>query len=159
MQPKTRPVKILFAESDSEHAKQLNEAFKGLPTSTEIHHMVDAKTVLDFLLHKDAYESVPRPDMIILGLDLTSGSAAQVIDAVKGNEDLRAIPVIVFSRSTDEIHRSDCYDRGANAYVAKPASPEEFSEVIRVLEKFWMRTARLPGLQEMNFFSTGASFS
>ncbi len=159
MQPRTKPVKILFAEGGTYDADRLSEAFRGLPTSTEIHHMKDAAAVLDFLSHKDAYDSVPRPDMILLGLDLDNGSAAQVLDAVKGDADLRAIPVIVFSGSAEEEHRRDCYSRGANAYVLKPADPADFSKVVEILEKFWMRTARLPGLQEMNFFSTGASFS
>ncbi|CCQ74841.1 response regulator [Magnetospira sp. QH-2] len=157
MQPRTRPVKILFAEADADDARRLSEAFKALPTSTEIHHVETGGALIDFVTGKD--DSAPRPDLILLGLELPPESGREVLIELKSSEALRAIPVIVFSRSANEADRRTCYDLGANAFVRKPDDPEAFVQAVQALEKFWMQTARLPGLQEMNFFSTGASFT
>ncbi|GAB6051511.1 response regulator [Magnetospira thiophila] len=157
MQPRTRPVKILFAEANADDARRLSEAFKSLPTSTEIHHVETGNALRDFVNRKD--DSVPRPDLIILGLELPPDSGREVLADLKSAESLRAIPVIIFSRSNSVEDRRTCYDLGANAFICKPEDPAAFEEAVRALEKFWMQTARLPGLQELNFFSTGATFA
>lgn len=159
MQPRTRPVKILFAEHHSEYARMLSEAFADLPTLTEIHHVDDGRAAVDFVSQTGSYASAPRPDMILLGLELPPESGKEILKKIKLDKNLRAIPVIVFASSEESSDRIDCYNLGANAYVRKPSDPDQFRAAVEVIERFWMRTARLPGLQEMNFFSTGASFS
>jgi two-component system, chemotaxis family, response regulator Rcp1 len=110
----------------------------------KINSVEDGAKALAFLLHRGEYAGASKPDLVILDLNLPKRDGLAVLTAIKANQELRRIPVVIFSTSklSKDIARS--YELGANCYVSKPGNLNEFFAVMRSIEQFWFGSVTLP---------------
>ena len=137
-------VDVLLVEDDPGDALMIREAFEAHEMTHTLHHVVDGVEALAFLRREGAYAGSPRPDLVLLDLNLPRVDGREVLKAVKGDPDLRAIPIVVLttSEADEDILRS--YDLHANAYVTKPVDFERFIEVVRLTDEFFVNVVKLP---------------
>ena len=110
----------------------------------QINSAVDGAEALAFLLRRGNYASAPKPDLVLLDLNLPKRDGLSVLTAMKANPNLRRIPVVIFSTSQllQDIDRS--YELGANCYISKPGNLTDFFSMMRSIEEFWFGSVTLP---------------
>ena len=135
------PIEILLVEDNLADVRLTQEAFKAAGVPNRLHVARDGVEALSML--RDATGAVPRPDLILLDLNLPRKDGREVLEDIKQDETLRHIPVVIFSTSQSEQDVARGYRLGANAFVTKPVDVERFFQVIQSLEQFWLDTARL----------------
>ncbi len=140
----TKPVEILLVEDNPADARLTVEAFKEGKVSNNLNIVVDGVTAMSYLRQEGDYAEVPRPDIILLDLNLPRKDGREVLAEVKEDPDLRRIPVIILTTSRDEKDVIAAYNLHGNCYITKPADLDEFMEAIRSIEDFWLTTANLP---------------
>ena len=112
-------------------------------------HVVNAcSDVLPFLRREGSFRDSPRPDLIILDLDLANGQECDTLTEIKDDQELRRIPLVILAKNDAPALAGRAYDLRANAYVRKPKDPDHFMEMIRGVVRFWLELARLPGQGE-----------
>ncbi|OAQ52684.1 chemotaxis protein CheY [Natrinema mahii] len=138
------PARILLVEDNPGDVRLTKEAFKQGRIENDLYVVSDGTEALDFLSRRGEYADAPRPDLILLDLNLPGKDGEAVLEDLKVDPKLRSIPVIVLtsSRAEEDIVRS--YELHANAYLTKPVDPDEFIETVRAFEKFWFSVVRLP---------------
>jgi CheY-like chemotaxis protein len=137
-------VDVLLVEDDPGDALMIREAFEAHSITHRLHHVVDGVEALAFLRQEDGYAGSPRPDLVLLDLNLPRMDGREVLKAVKSDPVLRAIRIVVLttSEADEDILRS--YDLHANAYVTKPVDLDRFIEVVRRTDEFFTSVVRLP---------------
>ena len=140
----TEPVDILLVEDNPGDVRLTREAFAGAELDCELHVVGDGEAALDFLHRRGAHETAPRPDLVLLDLNLPRMSGLEVLEAIAEDPALRRLPVVVLTSSTAEEDVVESYEQCSNAYLTKPVDPDEFVEVVRRFEAFWLETATLP---------------
>ena len=136
---------ILLVEDNLGDARLVREALHEAGAAAALHHVPDGNEALAFLRRQGAHEAAPRPDLILLDLNLPRKSGREVLAEIKTDATLRRIPVVVLTSSQSDDDILSVYNLHANCYVPKPADLERFLTVIRSIEHFWFTTARLPG--------------
>jgi len=134
---------VLLVDDNPADAALVQEASAGGKYQSHIEHVIDGEKATAYLHREEQYTEALRPDLIILDLNLPGKDGRKVLGEVKSDPDLRAIPVIVFSTSQAPQDIARCYELGANCYVNKPVSLEDFFSAIRSIEEFWFQTASL----------------
>lgn len=139
-----RPVEVLLVEDNPGDVRLTQEAFKEGRVLVNLTVAADGVEALDVLNRRGRFTNAQRPDLILLDLNLPRKSGREVLQEVKASDDLRRIPVIVMTTSKAEadIHRA--YNLNANCYVTKPVELDEFLEVVRSIEDFWLTIVTLP---------------
>ena len=140
----TPPIDILLVEDNPGDVELTREAFAESAVPSEIHVARDGESALAFLRREGEHARSPRPDLILLDLNLPGLDGKTVLAAIKADPELRPIPVIVLSSSQAEDDVVRAYQLQANCYVAKPVGFGRFSEIIRAIEQFWFSTVKLP---------------
>ena len=135
------PIDILLVEDNPADVRLAQEAFKDARVPNRLHVARDGVEALSML--RDATGAVPRPDLILLDLNLPRKDGREVLQDIKQDEALRHIPVVILSTSQSEHDIAGSYRLGANAFVTKPVDIDRFFQVIRSLEQFWLDAARL----------------
>ncbi len=138
------PVRILLVEDNPGDVRLTREAFECGRIDTDLYVVSDGTDALEFLNQWGEYGDVPRPDLILLDLNLPRMDGEEVLERLGVDDNLRQIPVIVLTSSCAENDIVRSYDRHANAYLTKPVDPGEFIETVRAFENFWFSVARLP---------------
>jgi CheY-like chemotaxis protein len=138
------PVTILLVEDNPAEVRLASEAFLEWKTPMNLHSVSDGVEALQFLRHEAPYESAPRPDLMLLDVNLPRMDGKTVLSDIKNDPELAAIPVIVMTTSTDNAEIDDLYRLHANAFVPKPMDLNAFFDVIKNIETFWIHTAALP---------------
>ncbi|MGW0802048.1 response regulator [Nonomuraea sp. NPDC002799] len=140
-----QPIEVLLVEDDPGDELITREAFEDNKINNNLHVVRDGLEALDFVYRRGAYAEAPRPDLILLDLNLPKYDGRQVLEQVKGDPELRAIPVVVLTTSSAEEDILRSYKLFANAYVTKPVDLERFLAVIRQIDEFFVTVVRLPG--------------
>jgi CheY-like chemotaxis protein len=135
---------ILLVEDNPGDARLAQEALTENHVNHILYHVDDGLQALDFLHKKGVYHSSPRPDLILLDLNLPKINGHQVLAEIKSDESLRKIPVVVLSISHSEKDIERSYELNANCYVTKPLDINEFIEVFGMIQNFWLKTVKLP---------------
>jgi chemotaxis family two-component system response regulator Rcp1 len=135
---------ILLVEDNPADVFLTKEALAESKIAHHLHDVGDGKHAMSFLRKQDKYASVPRPDLILLDLNLPVKDGREVLAELKADEDLKLIPIIVLTTSALEKDISTAYNLNANCYVVKPMDFNEFCTVIKSIENFWFKTAKLP---------------
>jgi CheY-like chemotaxis protein len=138
---------ILLIEDSPEDTEAMRRAFKRAGLANPIHHCMDGDEALDFLFQRNQYaepDKAPRPAIILLDLNLPGTDGREVLAEIKQNENLKLIPVLVLTTSSDERDIEKCYRAGANSYVIKPVDFGGFMEAIQRLSDFWFEVVVLP---------------
>jgi CheY-like chemotaxis protein len=138
---------ILFVEDSDEDFETAIRAFKKSGMANPFHRCVDGDSAIDYLTRKGIYadtQKFPRPELILLDLNLPGTDGREVLDVIKANPDLKTTPVIVLTTSGDEKDIQSCYSAGANSYIQKPVSLEGFIKAIQTLSEYWFEVVILP---------------
>ncbi len=138
------PFEILLVEDNAGDARLLKEAFRDIDTPCNINVVKDGVDALRFLYRQDEFFSSPRPDLILLDLNLPRKDGREVLADVKQNESVKSIPVIVLTTSSSEKDIQTAYGLYANSYIKKPVDLDEFEHVVKTIEQFWLKLAFLP---------------
>ena len=138
------PVEILLTEDNPGDARLTEEALERSDLASNLHVAGDGVEAMEFVRREGDHADAPRPDLILLDLNVPRKDGREVLGAIKRDEDLRRIPVVVLSssRSREDIVQS--YDRHANAYLTKPVDFDGFVDVVNKLEGFWLGAVELP---------------
>jgi len=144
MSPSRVAIEILLVEDNEGDARLTREAFKDGKLHNGLHHVRDGVEALAFLRREGAYRNVPSPDLILLDLNLPRRDGREVLAEIKGDADLKHIPVVVLTTSNDEQDILRSYNLHANCFITKPVRLEDFLHVVRSIEDFWLTIVRLP---------------
>jgi len=141
----TAPFDILLVEDEPADAHLVRSALQEGRVFCKLHHVVDGIDALAFLRHQgEQYQSVPRPDMILLDLNMPRMNGGEFLAVVKADEALKAIPVVVLTTSDVERDIIASYHLGAAGYITKPVDMEQFIDAIRQVGDYWFVLTRLP---------------
>jgi len=139
-----RPIEILLVEDNPGDVRLTVEAFKEGKVRNRLHAVGDGLAALAFLLRTGRHADAPRPDLILLDLNLPGKDGREVLAEIKADPALRRIPVVVLTTSEAEQDILTCYNVNANCYIHKPMSLDAFLRVVRSIEDFWLTVVTLP---------------
>ena len=137
-------VDILLVEDSPGDVRLTREAFGEANVLVRMHVAADGVEAMEFLQHKGPQSQAPRPDLILLDLNLPRMDGRQVLARLKDDPDLKAIPTIVLTTSSADIDIATSYALAANCYLTKPAQLDEFEALVRSINDFWLTKAKLP---------------
>jgi len=142
--PYARPIEILLVEDSPSDAQLAIEALQAAKIANRLNHVEDGVEAMQFVRRQGPYRDAPRPDLILLDLNLPRKDGREVLEELKEDADLKAIPVVILttSRSEQDVLRS--YKLHANCYITKPVDFTQFMEVVRSIEHFWLTIVTLP---------------
>lgn len=142
-----RPVEILLVEDNPGDVELTRDAFADSTMPNHIHVAGDGVEALDFLHRNGPYADAPRPDVILLDLNMPRMDGKELLSLIKNDADLKAIPVVVLSSSEAATDIGKSYRLHANCYVSKPGELAQFMRVVHAVEDFWLVMATLPDRQ------------
>jgi chemotaxis family two-component system response regulator Rcp1 len=137
-------IQILLVEDRPGDTRLTKEAFHHRGKPLQLHHAWDGVEAMDFLKRKGSFEDAPRPDLILLDLDIPEMDGREVLARVKGDPNLMAIPTIILTTSDSAADILLCYKLHANCYLQKPANWDEFDYLVTSIDRFWLTKAKLP---------------
>ena len=138
-------VVVLLVEDDPGDQKLVKVSFKKQRIANELHIVSSGEEALDFLYQRDKYSSgVPRPDLILLDLNMPGMGGKEFLRRMKEDEDLKTIPVVILTTSDSDQDILDSYNLQASGYVKKPVDMEEFRDAIKEIGEYWFVICKLP---------------
>jgi CheY-like chemotaxis protein len=143
-QPACRPIEILMVEDNPGDVRLTVEALKEAKVRNNLHTAEDGVEALAFLRREGRYAEAPRPDLVLLDLNLPKKNGREVLAEIKNDPDLRRIPVVILTVSQAEQDIVKSYNLHANCYITKPVDLDQFLEVVKSIENFWLTVVMLP---------------
>ncbi len=138
------PIEILMIEDNLSDIVLVREALNEGKVRKKIHAVCDGVQAMDFLYRQGDFAEAPRPDLILLDLNIPRKNGWEVLVEIKADPELCSIPVVVLSTSQEEEDISKSYSSHANCFITKPVTFDGFLEVMRGLEDFWFKLVSLP---------------
>jgi len=138
------PIEILLVEDNPGDERLTREALKEGKVYHKLHWAKDGVEAMDFLQRRGKHRDAPRPDIILLDLNLPKKDGREVLLEIKQDPELRAIPVVILTTSQAEEDVLRSYDLHANCYVTKPVDLEKFIVVVQSIDRFWLTVVTLP---------------
>lgn len=138
------PIKILLVEDSPSDAELAMETLGTSKFLTNLDVVEDGVQALDYLYQRGEYANTPRPDMILLDLNLPKKSGLEVLAEIKSDPDLTMIPVVVLTTSAADEDIIASYSLYANCYITKPVDFHQFTNLVKLIENFWLTVAKLP---------------
>ena len=142
--PNAKPIDVLLVEDDPGDTLMIREAFEDNKVRNRLTCVTDGVQALEYLRREGEHAGAARPDLILLDLNLPRKDGREVLAEIKGDDDLRTIPVVVLTTSQAEEDVLRSYELHANAYVTKPVDFERFIEVVRQIDDFFVTVVKLP---------------
>jgi CheY-like chemotaxis protein len=140
-----KPVELLLVEDAPEDAEMTIETLReGRIRNLRVHWVEDGEEAMAFLRREGQHADAPRPDLILLDLEMPRMNGLEVLALVKQHPEWKRIPVVMMTGSRREEHILTAYSQHANCYVNKPVDFDEFIEAVRSIEEFWLNVVRLP---------------
>jgi chemotaxis family two-component system response regulator Rcp1 len=143
------PIDILLVEDNEGDVRLLREVLLDANKNVRLHVVPDGREARAFLNYQGSYVNVPRPDLILLDLNLPNVDGREVLARVRGDPWLKTIPIIVLSSSQEEFDIAQSYKLLANCYLTKPEQLNEFERLVTRLNDFWLATVRLPKKEKL----------
>ncbi len=140
----TRPIEILLVEDNPGDVRLTREALKDGKVTNNLSVVRDGEQAMAFLRRESDYAEAPRPDLILLDLNLPRKDGREVLSEIKADQDLRRIPVVILTTSNHEHDILEAYDLNANCYITKPVDLDQFIGVVRSISSFWLTIVKLP---------------
>lgn len=137
-------IDILLVEDNPGDVRLAKEALKESKVRNRLFVVEDGVEAMAFLRKQGKYSGVPHPDLILLDLNLPRKSGREVLAEIKSDEDLKHIPVVILTVSRADEDVMKCYNHHANCYITKPLDFNQFMEVTKSIEEFWLTIVRLP---------------
>lgn len=139
-----KEIDVLLVEDDPGDVLMTREAFEENKVANRLAVVSDGESAMAFLRKEGRYADAPTPDLVLLDLNLPRMDGREVLAAMKGDDELRSIPVVVLTTSEAEEDVLRSYALHANAYVTKPVDFQRFIEVVRQIDDFFVQVVRLP---------------
>ena len=143
-EPAATPIEVLLVEDDPGDELMTREAFEDNKIRNTLHVVRDGQEALDFLYRQGEYADAPRPDLVLLDLNLPKYDGRQVLERIKTDPEMALIPVVVLTTSSAEEDILRSYKLHANAYVTKPVDLEQFIGAVRQIDDFFVSVVKLP---------------
>ncbi len=137
-------IDILLVEDSPSDADLTIETLNDCQVLNRLHWVQDGVAAIQFLRRQEPYLQVPRPDLILLDLNLPKKDGREVLSEIKADPELLSIPVVVLTTSAAEEDILRSYNLHANCYITKPVDLDRFVEIIRLIEGFWLAAVKLP---------------
>jgi CheY-like chemotaxis protein len=139
-----KTIDILMVEDNEGDARLAREAMRDSKIKNTMHHVRDGDEAMAFLHKEGKYADAPRPDLVLLDLNLPRKSGQEVLAEMKADADLKRIPVVILTVSSDEADVRKTYNSHANCYITKPLDLMQFMKVVQSIEDFWLTIVKLP---------------
>jgi CheY-like chemotaxis protein len=139
-----RPIEILLVEDSPSDADLTKEALREGRVINNLRVVSDGEQALAYLRRQPPFSTAPRPDLILLDLNLPKRDGREVLEGIKSDNELKCIPVVVLTTSREESDVMAAYGRNANCYVTKPVDLDQFIDAIRSIDHFWLNIVTLP---------------
>ena len=137
-------IEILLIEDSPSDANLTMQSLQQAKITNRLHWVEEGEAAMDFLYQRGEYINAPRPDLIVLDLNLPGMDGREILADVKADPDLRRIPVVVLTTSSNEEDVLRSYDLNANCYVTKPFNVQQFIQVVQLISDFWLTAVKLP---------------
>jgi two-component system, chemotaxis family, response regulator Rcp1 len=138
------PIEVLLVEDSPGDVRLTQEAFRDANMSIHLHVACDGVEAMAFLRHQGPHAHAPRPDLILLDLNLPKMDGREVLAHIKDDESLKIIPTVILTTSDAEVDIVKSYRLQANCYLSKPVQLDQFEALVRSINDFWLTKARLP---------------
>lgn len=142
MEPKT--IHILLVEDDPADVELTREALERAKVKVHLDVVPDGIAAMAYLRKQGAYASAPRPDLVLLDLNMPKMDGREVLREVKKDESLKSIPCVILTTSEADADVARAYDLGANCFITKPVGLDQFAKVVKSIEGFWFTVVKLP---------------
>lgn len=140
-----RPIEILLVEDSPTDALMAKIALTRLQERINVHVVEDGIEAEDFLHRRGQYAEAPRPDFILLDLNLPRKDGRELLTEIKADDRLKSIPVVILTTSKSEDDILKVYELHASSYIVKPVDFPQFAEVVRTIDRYWFMVVTLPG--------------
>lgn len=138
------PIQILLVEDSPGDVRLTREAFREANLAIQLHVADDGVKAMAFLTRTEPHTDAPRPDLILLDLNLPRMDGREVLAQIKADPSLRSIPTIILTTSEAEADIVKSYELQANSYLSKPVQLNKFEDLVKSINDFWLTKARLP---------------
>jgi CheY-like chemotaxis protein len=138
------PINILLVEDNPADARLIKEVFKDTKTKNRLYVVKDGVEAMAFLNQELEYTDIPRPDVILLDLNLPRKDGREVLKELKEDDILKRVPIVILTTSSAEEDIIRTYNNHANCYITKPVDFDQFLKVINSIEDFWLSVVKLP---------------
>jgi chemotaxis family two-component system response regulator Rcp1 len=138
------PIEVLLVEDSPGDVRLTQEAFKDAKVHINLHVASDGAKAVMFLRREGEHSNAPRPDLILLDLNLPKKDGREVLAEIKGDPGLKSIPVVILTTSSSEADILRSYQLHANCYITKPVGLEGFLTVVKSIDNFWLSVVKLP---------------
>jgi len=135
---------VLLVEDSPGDVRLTQEAFRESNVLVHLHVAIDGVEALAYLKREGTHVNSPRPDLILLDLNLPKKDGREVLAHIKGNDDLKSIPTVILTTSEAEVDIVKSYQLQANCYLSKPVHLQEFESLVRSINDFWLTKVKLP---------------
>jgi CheY-like chemotaxis protein len=139
-----RPIEVLLVEDSPGDVRLTREALREGKIRNNLSHVPDGVEAMAFLRHEGQYADVPKPDIVLLDLNMPRKDGREVLAEMKADPRLKRIPVVVLTTSEAEQDILKTYDLHANCYLTKPVDLDQFISIVRSVENFWLQLVKLP---------------
>ena len=143
------PIEVLLVEDNPVDVRFTHEAFRAIHPSIHFHVVPDGAEAMAFLRHEGAHLLAPRPNLILLDLNLPKLSGREVLTRIKEDESLQAIPTVILTTSDAEEDIARSYQLQANCFLNKPTQLDDFETLVKSINDFWLTRVKLPGREEV----------
>jgi CheY-like chemotaxis protein len=140
------PIEILLVEDSPGDVRLTREALRDAKVQNNLHVALDGIEAMKFLGRAGANAEAPRPDLILLDLNLPRMSGREVLEQIKQDASLKSIPVVILTTSAAEEDIIRSYQLHANCYITKPVDLDQFIKVVKTIDNFWLAIVKLPRL-------------
>jgi chemotaxis family two-component system response regulator Rcp1 len=137
-------IEVLLVEDSPGDVRLTREAFKDAKVHINLHVASDGAKAMAFLKHEGEYANVPRPDLVLLDLNLPKKDGREVLEEIKESPTLKSIPVVILTTSSSETDILRSYLLHANCYITKPVGLDGFLKVVKSIDSFWLSVVKLP---------------
>jgi two-component system, chemotaxis family, response regulator Rcp1 len=138
------PIEVLLVEDSAGDVRLTREAFRDAKVFVNLHVASDGAEAMAFLAREGQFANVPRPDLILLDLNLPKKDGREVLEEIKTSPTLKSIPVVILTTSESDADILRSYRLHANCYITKPVDLEGFLTVIKSIDSFWLSVVKLP---------------
>ena len=140
----SKPIEILLIEDNAGDARLAREALRDAKVANKLNWVADGVEGLAYLRREGKHENAPRPDLILLDLNLPRKDGREVLSEIKADDKLKRIPVVILTTSQAEEDILKAYHLNANCYISKPVDLDQFIKVVKCIEDFWLTIVKLP---------------
>ncbi len=140
----SNPIEILLVEDNPGDVRLIKEVFKDAKIFNSMQVAYDGEAAMDILRKLDQYKDAANPDLILLDLNLPKKDGREVLREIKNDERLKCIPVVILTTSNAEEDLIETYKMNANCYITKPVDLDQFINVVKSIENFWLSIVKLP---------------